>query len=127
MSTSSDTSVSHFSLRGSISLLTGLLQGFSPSHSSERFPEGVSRAWENLQSVTTLLTTGDPLEDPNGDRAIAATYSTGPDGIEALLVRNARPSDADNTLIAPQVTSLIDKPLNDQQVENMLLEWWILR
>jgi len=124
---SSDIPASPASLRDSISLLTGLLQGVSPSHSSERLTENVSRPWENLQSVTTLLTTGDPVEDPNGDSVVAATYSTGPNGIEALLVKNTRPSDVHNTLIAPQVTRLIDTPLDDNQVEELLRKWWVLR
>ena len=126
---SSDISVSHSTLRNSISLLTGLLQGVSPAYSSERLIENGSRAWETLQSVTTLLNiTEDPAEDSNsGHHVVAATYSTGPNGIEALPVKNTRPSDMHITLVAPHVTKLIDKPLNDKQVEELLGEWWVLR
>jgi len=125
---SSDISVSHSTLLNSIPFLTGLLQGVSPAYSSERLIENGSRAWETLQSVTTLLNTEDPAEDSNsGHHVVAATYSTGPNVIEALPVQNTRPSDMHITLVAPHVTKLIDKPLNDKQVEELLGEWWVLR
>ena len=122
---------SHAELVKSISLLSGLLQNFYQPSRSHQLPDKLTQEWRLLQSITTLLTAGDPLKDREGSRVVVATYSMTNTHVEALIARSSLPGEIENNLHSPTLSSVTDSRRDPDdthwQMREHLRRWERLR